>query len=185
MIILVLKDLITYNVSSFYRKVYMNTTSQNPRVIAFNYVLKNKQGEVLDASDKNQPLPFLEGRQQIIPYLETQLSLMNEGDKKTVEIKAADAYGEFRKDMIMDVPKAELAHLEIEIGSFLQLQLGEGVKVVKVSEITDSHVTLDGNHPLAGLDLVFDVEVMLVRDATLEEIQHGHAHGLHGTAHHH
>lgn len=159
--------------------------NSNPRVIAFNYVLKNNEGMVLDASEKGQPLPFLEGRQQIIPYLEAEIAKMNEGDKKTIAIKAQDAYGDFRQDMIMDVPKEELAHLKIEVGSFLQLQLGEGVKIVKISKISDSHVTLDGNHPLAGVDLTFDIEIMLIRSATQEEVQHGHAHGLHGTAHHH
>jgi FKBP-type peptidyl-prolyl cis-trans isomerase SlyD len=165
----------------------MNQTTQNknPRVIAFSYVLKNAQGQVLDASETNQPMPFLEGRQQIIPYLEQQLVQMSEGDKKNIAIRAIDGYGEFRQDMIMDVPKEELAHLNIEIGSHLQLQLGEGVRVVKVAKMTDTTVTLDGNHPLAGVDLEFDVEVVLVREATVDEIKHGHAHGLHGTAHHH
>ncbi len=159
--------------------------NKNPRVIAFNYTLKNTQGDILDASEPSQPFPFLEGKQQIIPYLETIISRMSEGDKKIVDIKASDAYGDFRKDMIMEVPKEELAHLNVELGSHLQLQLGDGVKVVKVEKITDTHVTLDGNHPLAGVDLVFDLEIILVRQATLDEIRHGHAHGLHGTAHHH
>ncbi len=166
----------------------MNQTTSNnshPRVFAFTYVLKNAQGNVLDASETNQPLPFLEGRQQIIPALEAVIVNMNEGDKKHIDIKAKDAYGEFRKDMIMDVPKEELAHLEVTVGSHLQLQLGEGVRVVKVANVSDTHVTLDGNHPLAGVDLAFDVEIMLVRQATADEVIHGHAHGLHGTAHHH
>jgi FKBP-type peptidyl-prolyl cis-trans isomerase SlyD len=166
----------------------MNTTGNiktHPRVIAFNYTLKNSQGDVLDKSETNQPLPFLEGRQQIIPALEAVVVTMSEGDKKNVAIKAADAYGDFRKDMIMEVPKEELAHLQVSVGSHLQLQLGEGVRVVKITNISDTHVMLDGNHPLAGVDLTFDIEIMLIRDATADEVIHGHAHGLHGTAHHH
>lgn len=155
------------------------------RVIAFNYVLKNAQGDLIDASEPNQPMPFLEGKQQIIPALEAVLVKMTEGDKQQVTLAAKDAYGDFRQDMIMEVPKEELAHIKIDVGSHLQLQLQNQVKVVKVTKIGDTHVTLDGNHPLAGVDLVFDVEVMLIRPATLEEIQHGHAHGLHGHAHHH
>jgi FKBP-type peptidyl-prolyl cis-trans isomerase SlyD len=162
-----------------------NTTQMPARVIAFNYVLKNDKGETLDASEPNQPLPFLEGRQQIIPALERVLSLMSEGDKKQVKLTAEEAYGDFRQDMIMDVPKEELAHLKIDVGSQLQLQLEKQMKVVKVTKITDTTVTLDGNHPLAGVPLTFDVEVMLVRPATQDELQHGHAHGLHGHAHHH
>lgn len=162
----------------------MNQNTET-RVIAFNYVLKNSTGELLDASEPNQPMPFMEGMQQIIPALESVLVKMSEGDKKNVALAAKDAYGEFRQDMIMEVPKEELAHLKIELGTHLQLQLQNQVRVVKVAKMTDTHVTLDGNHPLAGVDLVFDVEVVLIRQATPEEMQHGHAHGLHGHAHHH
>jgi len=154
------------------------------QVIAFNYVLKNKGGELLDASEPNQPLPFMVGQQQIIPKLEEVLVTMAEGDKKNVSLAATDAYGDFRQDMIMEVPKEELAHLKIDVGAHLQLQLQNQVRVVKVSKITESHVTLDGNHPLAGVDLVFDVEVVLKREATAEEVAHGHVHGLHGHSHH-
>ena len=87
--------------------------------------------------------------------------------------------------MIMEVPKEELAHIKIELGAHLQLQLEKQMQVVKVTKITDTHVTLDGNHPLAGVGLIFDIEIMLVRQATEEELQHGHAHGLHGHAKHH
>ncbi|MBY0451776.1 MAG: peptidylprolyl isomerase [Bdellovibrionaceae bacterium] len=163
----------------------MTTPTPTPRVIAFNYVLKNKAGETIDASEPNQPMPFMEGQQQIIPALERVLALMSEGDKKHVDLEAKEAYGEFRQDMVMEVPKAELAHLNVEVGAHLQLQLEKQVRVVKVTQITDETVTLDGNHPLAGVDLAFDIEVVLVRNATAEEVRHGHAHGLHGTAHHH
>lgn len=162
-----------------------NITATEPRVIAFNYVLKNDKGDTLDASEPNQPLPFLEGRQQIIPALERIIAMMNEGDKKEVKLTAEEAYGEVRPDMVMEVPKEELAHLNVKVGSQLQLQLEKQVKVVTVTKITDTHVTLDGNHPLAGVPLTFDVEVMLIRPATKDELTHGHAHGLHGHAHHH
>jgi FKBP-type peptidyl-prolyl cis-trans isomerase SlyD len=162
-----------------------NTSTQQPRVIAFNYVLKNDKGETLDASEPNQPLPFLEGRHQIIPALERVISMMSEGDKKEIKLTAEESYGEYRQDMIMEVPKEELAHLKIQVGSALQLQLQDQMKVVKVTKITDSMVTLDGNHPLAGVPLTFDIEIMLVRPATNEELTHGHAHGLHGHSHHH
>lgn len=161
-------------------------SATNPtRVIAFTYTLKNSTGEVLDQSEANQPMPFLEGRKQIIPALEAELVKMEEGDKKQITLTAKDSYGEFRQDMIMEVPKEELAHLKLDVGAHLQLQMESQTRVVKVTKLTDTHVTLDGNHPLAGVDLVFDVEVMLIREATADEVIHGHAHGLHGQAHHH
>ena len=163
----------------------MSQTTTSPRVIAFNYTLKNAAGEVLDASEPNQPMPFLEGRQQIIPALEAVIALMNEGDKKKITLTATEAYGDFRTDMIMEVPKEELAHLKPVLGAHLQLQLEKQTRIVKVTKMTDTHITLDGNHPLAGMDLVFDIEIVLIRQATQDELKHGHAHGIHGEAHHH
>ena len=162
-----------------------NKTAEAARVIAFNYTLKNDKGEVLDASEPNQPMPFLEGRQQIIPALESVISLMSEGDKRQVTLTPAEGYGDFRADMLMEVPKEELAHIKAEVGAHLQLQLENQTKVVRITKVGDTHITLDGNHPLAGVPLVFDIEIMLVRPATSDELKHGHAHGLHGHAHHH
>ena len=155
------------------------------RVLAFNYVLKGADGATLDASEAGEPLAFLEGSGQIIPKLEEEIKDMKAGEKKTVNIAAAEAYGVQDPKMRMDVPKAELSHLKLELGAYLQLNLGEQTKVVRVAEITDTNVVLDGNHPLAGQDLSFDIEMTAVRDATAEEMQHGHAHGVHGHGHHH
>lgn len=155
------------------------------RVFAFNYVLKSSTGEVLDASEKNQPLPFLEGASQILPALEKEILTMSEGDKKMVKLSPEEAYGPQSDKMIMDVEKSELAHLtDLKIGSFLQLDLQNQTRVVCVSKMTDTHVTLDGNHPLAGKTLEFDIELALVRPATQVELDHGHPHGLHGNSHH-
>lgn len=153
------------------------------RVMSFNYTLKDNQGQVLDQSNDG-PLYFLEGAQQIIPALEEAIINMPIGTAKNVKLKAADAYGLPDPKMMMDVPKEELAHLKIEVGAFLQLQLRDSVKVVRVSKISDTAVTLDGNHPLAGQDLEFDVSVVDVRPATQEEITHNHAHGPGGHHHH-
>ncbi len=152
------------------------------RVLSFNYTLRDTQGQTLDASD-NSPLAFLEGAKQIIPALEAQIINLKVGDKRNVKLLAADAYGLPDPKMVMDVPKEELAHLKIEVGGFLELQLQESVKVVRVDKISETTITLDGNHPLAGQDLEFEVEIIAVRNATKEELSHGHAH--HGDGHHH
>lgn len=152
------------------------------RVLSFNYTLKDSQGQVLDSSSEG-PLAFLEGTGQIIPALEEQIKNMSVGEKKNVKLKAEEAYGLHEEKMTMKVPKEELAHIELQVGSFLQLNLGDATKVVRVTEMSDDEVTLDGNHPLAGVDLEFDIEIMESRPATEEEISHGHAHGVGG--HHH
>lgn len=154
------------------------------RVFAFQYVLTGTDGTVLDSSDPAQPLPFLEGANQIIPGLEAEIIGLSEGEKKVVKLLAANAYGDFEEKMLMDVPRAELAHLpDLKLGHFLRLELGDQTKVVKISKMDDEKVTLDGNHPLAGQDLIFDVEMISVRPATQEELEHGHAHGIHGHSH--
>jgi len=152
------------------------------RVISFHYTLKGKNGDIIDSSFDG-PMSFLTGIGQILPKLEEELLGMLVGQKKNVSLSASEAYGEHDPKMTMQVPREELAHLDIEIGSFLQLNLGETLKVVQVVEITDSLVTLDGNHPLAGQDLEFDVELVDSRPATAEEIAHGHAHGPWGHQH--
>lgn len=152
------------------------------RVISFNYTLKDSTGAVIDSSSDG-PMSFLTGVGQIIPKLEEELKAMLISQKKNVKLAASDAYGMPDPKMVMDVPKADLAHLKIELGAFLQLNLGQTMKVVRVAKITDEAVTLDGNHPLAGQELEFDVEIVNSREATAEEVAHGHAHGPGG--HHH
>lgn len=160
----------------------MITQAAPQRVISFNYTLKGKNGDIIDSSFDG-PMSFLSGIGQIIPKLEDELMGMLVGQKKNVSLVATDAYGERDPKMTMQVPKEEMAHLQIEVGSFLQLNLGESLKVVQVMEIGEALVTLDGNHPLAGQDLEFDVELVDSRLATAEEIAHGHAHGPGGHQH--
>jgi FKBP-type peptidyl-prolyl cis-trans isomerase SlyD len=152
------------------------------RVISFHYHLKDTQGQTLDQSTDG-PLSFLTGTGQIIPKLENEVSTLLIGQKKTISLSAADAYGELDPKMVMEVPRPELSHLELEIGGFLQLNLGEQLKMVRIAAITDAIVTLDGNHPLAGQDLVFEVEMLDSRPATAEEVAHGHSHGPGGHQH--
>jgi len=155
----------------------------NQRVFTFNYELKDNQGQILDSSNDG-PLSFLEGAKQILPMLEKQILDLQPGEKKNVKLTAAESYGIPDPQMMMDVPKKELAHLDYQVGTFIQLDLGQQMKLVRVSKITDENVTLDGNHPLAGIDLEFQIEMINVRPASQEEISHGHAHGEGGHHHH-
>jgi FKBP-type peptidyl-prolyl cis-trans isomerase SlyD len=151
------------------------------KVFAFHYTLTNPAGQVLDSSAGREPLFFMAGAGQIIPGLESVLVQLNAGDKKKVEVKAADAYGEHDPEKLIEVPLDKLPKEKVEIGD--QFQAGNQHAPLTVTSVTETHATLDANHPLAGVDLTFDVEVTEIRDATEEELAHGHAHGPGGHGH--
>ncbi len=156
----------------------------NPRVVSFHYTLKNKSGEQLESSFGSEPLMFLEGTGQIIPGLEQAIKDLKAGDKKTITVAAAEAYGEIEADMIVEVPKEKLPKPDVAVGDRFHADAGDGhAQVVQVTKVSDTHVTIDGNHPLAGEDLTFEVEIDSTREATKEELQHGHAHGPGGHNH--
>lgn len=154
------------------------------KVIGFHYTLKNTQGELIDTSDGQPPLLFLEGSGMIIPGLESELLPMSVGEKKVVEVASADAYGEVMDDLLITVQKSQFPDgTEINEGDHFQVNEEPMAPLFKVVKVDGENVTLDGNHPLAGHDLVFDVEITEKRDATEEEIAHGHAHGEGGEQH--
>lgn len=158
--------------------------TDSPKVVSFHYTLKDSKGTVLESSVGDQPLTYLEGVGQIIPGLESQIKGLKVGDKKSVHVKAADAYGEVEKELVVQVPRAQIPKKDVVVGDRFHADSGHGhTQVVVVTEVSDQTVTVDGNHPLAGQDLNFEVEISEVRDATKDEVSHGHAHGPGG--HHH
>lgn len=156
----------------------------NPRVISFHYTLTNNKGDELDSSRSGDAFAFLEGVGQIIPGLEKVLAGLKVGDKQKVEVAAEEAYGMRDDNLVMQVEKSQLPKEDLQIGDQFQAGDDQHMQIVTVTEITASHVTLDANHPLAGEDLIFDVEITEVRPATMEELSHGHAHGAGGHHHH-
>jgi len=147
------------------------------KVIAFHYKLTDTNGKPLDQSDAGEPLAFMTGVSQIIPGLEKVLVTMNTGDKRRVEVEAKDAYGERDIGRIVNVKRNQLPEGEVKVGDMFH---GPGGEVVTVTAVSLESVTLDANHPLAGQKLIFDVEISTVRDATKDEVAHGHAHGPDG-----
>jgi FKBP-type peptidyl-prolyl cis-trans isomerase SlyD len=155
------------------------------RVIGFHYTLTDKTGTVLDSSAGDEPLFFLEDSQQIIPGLERVIALMNVGDKRKIEVKAADAYGEVNPELVVKVKRTQFPpDAELQIGDQFQVNNDAQSPVFTIMAMDTEEVTVDGNHPMAGKDLFFDVEIVGVRPATAEEVSHGHAHGAHGQGHH-
>ena len=158
-------------------------TVENGKVVSFHYTLTNAQGDVLDQSQEH-PMPYLHGAGNIIPGLEKELAGKKVGDKLTVNVPAAEAYGEYHEQLVNDVPREAFQGVDnIEAGMQFQADTPEGGQVITVKAVNGDLVTVDANHPLAGQDLNFDVEIVEVREATKEESAHGHVHGVGG--HHH
>lgn len=149
---------------------------QERRVVSFNYTLTNKAGELLDRSVEGQPLLFLEGSGMIIEGLERALLKMKAGETSDVIVRPEDGYG-FRDESLIDkVSKSQLPVEEVSVGDYFQAGSDRHSPVVQVVAVEGDDVTLDANHPLAGQDLFFAVEVTENRLATAEELDHGHAH---------
>ena len=139
-------------------------TAQQGSTVKVHYTGTLKNGEAFDSSREREPLEFTIGEGKIIPAFEESMIGMEPGQTKTIEIEAKDAYGERIDDLIQVVERAQIPdHLEIAVGRQLQVQLENGQSmVVTIVEADDDNVTLDGNHPLAGEDLHFEVELVEV-----------------------
>lgn len=162
------------------------STTSGKRVIGFTYSLFDQQGTMIESSKDHGPLYFLEASKQIIPGLEIELVKMVVGDKKKISVQAKDAYGETRTDLIVNVQMNQLPQGKaITVGDQFRVDADHNSPVFIVKAINGDQVTLDGNHPMAGKNLVFDVEVSMIREATADEISHGHAHGADPSNHSH
>ena len=159
-------------------------TIKSDSVVSVHYTLKDDGGQVIDRSAPGDPLTYLHGHGQLISGLERQLEGRAAGDKLNVTIAPADGYGEYDQSLVQQVPRRALKGIaNVKVGMQLRAQTDEGARTVTVTRVSGDMVTLDGNHPLAGKNLNFDVEVAAVREATAEELAHGHVHGPGG--HHH
>jgi FKBP-type peptidyl-prolyl cis-trans isomerase SlyD len=154
-------------------------------VASFHYTLRGEDSQIIDASEGAEPLAYLHGHHNIIPGLEKELVGLTVGAKKTVTVTPEEGYGVYNPKMIMDVPKEQFPkEAEIAEGEMFQLANEKGeVIMARIAKITDTTITLDANHPLAGQKLFFEIEIATVREATKEELDHGHVHGAGG--HHH
>lgn len=158
---------------------------QANKVVTFNYILKDENGELLDSTEKGGPFSFISGNHQILPGLEEAIGNMIIGSKKNIKLAAADAYGEYDENAVQKINRSlfpEEAELEIGMTYFAHSPEGQHLQFV-ITKIENEDITVNFNHPLAGKNLEFDVELLDVRDATPEEISHGHVHGPGG--HHH
>jgi len=157
---------------------------ENKKVVSFHYTLKNAQGEQIESSRDRDPMVYLHGLGSIIPGLEKAMAGKKAGDSFEVVVEPAEAYGERNESGIQRIPAKHFKHAErLEVGQPVILQTQQGQVQVTVVKVGRFNIDVDRNHPLAGQTLTFDVEVTDVREATAEELEHGHAHGP-GGAHH-
>lgn len=151
------------------------------KVVKLNYKGTLLSGEVFDSSEGREPLEFIFGVGMIIPGLEDGIKGLKVGDKKKVNIKSDKAYGPRMDEAVQEVPKEHFpADIPLKVGMQLAAQGPHGVIPVVIADIKANTVMVDFNHPLAGKDLVFEIEVVGVRDASAEELAHGHTHGEDG-----
>ncbi len=153
-------------------------------VVLIHYTLKDDEGKVLDSSAGGEPLAYIQGHGNLVAGLEKALEGKTQGNRVAVSLSPAEGYGTRNEALVQRVPKRSLQRAgEIRKGMQFQAQTDEGMRVFTVTTVVGDMVTLDGNHPLADQTLHFDVEVVEVRSATAEELEHGHVHGAGG--HHH
>ena len=151
-------------------------------VASFDYTLKDDEGSVLDTSDGREPLAYLHGAGNIIPGLENELQGREVGDSFSTSIEPKDAYGEYSDELIFVVTKDKFSDPDqVEEGLRFQAEVGGEARLCTVSKIDGEEVEVNANHPLAGMALHFDVTVRDIREATTDEIEHGHVH----EGHHH
>lgn len=156
-------------------------------IVSMQYLLVDESGEEIDRSHPGQPLVYLHGMGQIVPGLEKELEGMKAGDKKArIKVNPEDAYGEFRDDLQLNVNRSQFPkEVDLEVGMRFWAQSPDGGRhPFTVVEVKGDDIAIDGNHPLAGETLYFDIEIEDIREATKEELEHGHAHGPGGHEEH-
>ncbi|RYU62371.1 peptidylprolyl isomerase [Methylolobus aquaticus] len=151
------------------------------KVVHIHYTLTDNDGEVLDSSQGSDPMAYIHGMGNIISGLEEALTGRKVGDRFQVSVPPEEAYGVRDNDLVQKVPKSAFHGVdEVLPGMQFHAESSEGMQLVTVIEVEGDTVMLDGNHPMAGMTLNFDVEVTGIRNATPEELDHGHVHGAGG-----
>ena len=160
---------------------------EDKKVVGMEYTLTLDDGEIADSSDGKEPLFFLQGFGNIIPGLEKALEGLKVGDEKEVKVPPKEAYGEFNEEAFQEIPRDAIpSDVPLEEGVMLELIDENGYFLPAIiAEVQDEIIVVDMNHPLAGQTLNFKVKIVEIREATEEELEHGHVHGAHGHGHDH
>jgi len=156
------------------------------KVVTMNFTLTDDTGNILDSTEQGGPFSYIAGKGMVLPKLEEAVSIMMIGTKKQLKLVAKDGYGEYNEDAVQAVGKENFPEdFILEAGMEYMASNPDGVQMpFIITNVEDETVTVDFNHPLAGKNLHFDLELIDVRDATAEELAHGHVHGAGGHQHH-
>jgi FKBP-type peptidyl-prolyl cis-trans isomerase SlyD len=149
---------------------------ENEKVVTMHFTVMDKEKTVIDSTYDAEPLAFIQGSGLLVPALEEALFGLAASDKKSVSLTADQAYGERFEQLIQSMPKTMFEGMDVNVGMQFRATTDDGEQTVIVVDISDDKIVVDGNHPLAGIDLTFDVEVLEVREATTDELSHGHPH---------
>lgn len=153
-------------------------------VVSLAYQVRAEDGALVDESTVSAPLDYLHGHGSLISGLEKSLENRSVGDKFEVHIAANEAYGQYDENLVQRVPKDLFVGVEeFQAGMRFLAETDQGPVPVEITKVEDDHVVVDGNHMLAGQNLDFSVEVVAIREATEEELAHGHVHGEHDHEH--
>ncbi|WP_447970474.1 FKBP-type peptidyl-prolyl cis-trans isomerase [Nitrospira sp. M1] len=163
----------------------MALTIEKHSVVSMHYTLKDNDGNVLDRSESSKPLTYLHGAGNIIPGLEKALAGKVENDSLTVKIEPTEGYGEVNPELVKTIERAAFEGVEtLEPGMTFEAKAPDGAsQQITVTKVEGDDVTIDINHPLAGVTLNFDIQIVGVREATKEELDHGHTHDGDGHDH--
>ncbi len=157
----------------------------NETVVTIHYTLTDDKGTILDSSVGEEPLSYVHGQGRMVPGLEKALQGKSAGDSFKVSVAPADGYGERDEDLVQKVPRKEFPVDDVEVGMHFQTRSAHGTQIVTVMATDTESITIDGNHPLAGATLNFDVQVVDVRAATPEDLQPSCGHCSSCSGHHH
>jgi FKBP-type peptidyl-prolyl cis-trans isomerase SlyD len=154
----------------------------NNRVVAIDYTLKDDDGKIIDTSQGREPLSYIQGIGNLIPGVETALEGKAEGERVEITVPPETGYGVRDEALVLSLDRDKFGEVEdLQEGLRFRMDSGDESMIFTVTNIEDDKVHVDGNHPLAGMTLHFDITVQSIRDATTEELEHGH---VHGDAHH-
>lgn len=148
----------------------------NDKVVKIHFTVMDKEKTVIDSTHDHEPLEYIQGTGLLIEALEQAMLGRQTKDTFTLDLSAAQAYGERHEGLVQAMPVSMFNGMEVEPGMQFRATTDDGEHSVIVVEVNEDTVVVDGNHPLAGIDLTFEVEVLAVRDATDEELDHGHPH---------